>query len=172
MKIYPTNKTIIKSLKDTWSSIFLDMNDYGIKNNKAYRYILVVIDKLSKIGWIIPLKNKYAQSIFDAFSQIFISSKRKPNLLETDDSKEYANKNFNEFSNKNNTERFFRNTALGAVFAENFNRTICNRLKKPVFEKIIADWLSELSSVIKKMKIQATAQRNWLTFKLPKFQMK
>ena len=29
---YPTNKTKIKSIYDTWSSDLLDMNDYGIKN--------------------------------------------------------------------------------------------------------------------------------------------
>ena len=37
--IYPTNKTKIKSSDDTCSSDSLDMNDYGIKNNKGYRYI-------------------------------------------------------------------------------------------------------------------------------------
>ena len=83
MEIYPTNKTIIKSIDDTWSSDLLDMNDYVNKNNKGYRYILVVIDNFSKYGWTIPLKNKYGQSITDAFSQIIKTSKRKPNLLET-----------------------------------------------------------------------------------------
>ena len=29
---YPTNKTIIKPIDDTWSSDLLDMNDYGTKN--------------------------------------------------------------------------------------------------------------------------------------------
>ena len=42
-------------------------------------------------------------------------------------------KKFDEFSNKHNNTRFSRNTALGAVFAETFNRTICNLLKKPFF---------------------------------------
>ena len=32
-KNYLTNKTIIKSIDDTWSSDLLDMNDYGIKTN-------------------------------------------------------------------------------------------------------------------------------------------
>ena len=36
-KNYPSNKTIIKSIDDTWSSDLLDMNDYGSKNNKGYR---------------------------------------------------------------------------------------------------------------------------------------
>ena len=61
------------------------MNDFGIKNNKGYRYILVMIDIFSKFGWTIPLKNNYAHSITDAFSQIIKTSRRKPNLLETDD---------------------------------------------------------------------------------------
>ena len=45
-KNYETNKTMIKSIDDTWSSDLIDMNDYGPKNNKGYRYILVVVDIL------------------------------------------------------------------------------------------------------------------------------
>ena len=67
MRNYPTNKTMIKSVDETWSSDFLDMNDYGPKNNRSYRYIFVVIDNYSKFGWTIPLKNKFSQSITDAF---------------------------------------------------------------------------------------------------------
>ena len=65
---YPTNKTVIKSFDGTWSSDLLDMNDYGINNDKGYRYILVVIDNFSKFVWTIPLKNKYVQSITCIFS--------------------------------------------------------------------------------------------------------
>ena len=140
---------MIKSIDDTWSSDLLDMNDYGPKNNRGYRYILVVVDNFSKFGWTKPLKNKYSQSITDAFSQIIKTSKRKPNLLESDDGKEYVNKIFNEFLNNNKIKRYSRYTDKGAVFAERFNKTIRNLLKKPVFEKGRADWLSELPSVIK-----------------------
>ena len=148
-KNYETNKTMIKSIDDTWSSDLLDRNDYGPKNNRGYRYILVIVDNFSKFGWTIPLKNKYSQSITDAFSQIIKKSKRKPNLLETDDGKEYVNKIFNEFLNNNKIKRYSRYTDKGAVFAERFNRTIRNLLKKPVFLAGNADWLSELPSVIK-----------------------
>ena len=148
-KNYPTNKINIKSIDDTWSSDLLDMNDYGTKNIKGYRYILVVIDNFSKFGRTISLKNKYAQSKTDAFSQIIKTSRRKPNLLETDDGKEYVNKIFSEFLINHNNKRCSRNTTLGAVFAERFNRTIRNLLKKPVFEKGSADWISELPSVTK-----------------------
>ena len=145
-----TNKTMIRSIDDTWSSDLLDMNDYRPKNNKGYRYIFVVIDNFSKLGWKIPLKNKYAQSITDAFSHIVKSSKRKPNLLDTDDGQEYVNKIFNEFLINNNIKIYSRYTDKGAVFAERFDRTIGNLLKKPVFETGNAIWLSELPSVINK----------------------
>ena len=150
---YPTNKTKIKSIDVTWSSGLLDMNDYGPKNNSGHRYILVVIDNSSVFGWTIPLKNKYAQSITDAVSQIINISRRKPNLLETDDGKEYVNKNFNEFLNNHNIKRYSRNTALGAVFPKRFNRTIRNLSEKPVFLAGDADWIIELPSVIKQNNI-------------------
>ena len=149
-KNQPTKKTLIKSIDDTWSSDLLDMNDYSPKNNKGYRYTLVVIDNFSNFRWTFPLKNKYAQSKTDAFSQIIKTSGRKPNLLKTDDGKDYANKIFNEFSNKHNLKLYSRNTALGAVIAERFNRTIRSLLKKPMFLAGNADWLSELASVTKK----------------------
>ena len=76
------------------------MNYYGSENNRGYRYIIVVVSNFSKIGWTIPLMNKYAQAMTDAFLQIVKKSKRKPALLETDDANEYINKLFNKFFNK------------------------------------------------------------------------
>ena len=80
------------------------------------------------------MENKYAQPKLDSFSQIVESSKRRPNLLKTDDGKEYVYKIFNEFLNNHNIERYSRNTALGAVFAEKINRTL-RSLKKGLFSR-------------------------------------
>ena len=91
-KNYETNKTLLKSIDDTWSADLLQMDDYGVENNKGYRYILTVIDNFSKLGWTVPLKNKFAKTVTEAFSNIINNSKRKPKLLETDDGKEFTNK--------------------------------------------------------------------------------
>ena len=53
-KYYLTNKTIVKHNHDTWSMDLLDMVDYGVKNNKRFRYILVVIVNFSKFGYVVP----------------------------------------------------------------------------------------------------------------------
>ena len=148
-KYYPTNKTDVYYIDDIWSLDILDLKDYGPKNNRGYRYVLVIIDNFSKFGWTIPLKNKNAQTIKDSFENILISSKRKPNLVESDRGKEFYNNIFQDFLNKNNIKLYSRNSSYGAVFAERFNRTIRDLLKKIVFEQGDAKWIDVLQTITK-----------------------
>ena len=78
-----------------------------------------------------------------------ISSKRKPNLIESDRGKEFYNNIFQDFLNKNNIKIYSRNSSYGAVFAERFNRTIRDLLKKIVFEKGDANWIDVISTITK-----------------------
>ena len=93
---YATNKTDVHHVDDTWSLDILDLIDYGPENNRGYRYVLVIFDNFSKFGWTVPLKSKNAQSIKDSFENIIISSKRKPNLIESDRGNEFYNNLFQE----------------------------------------------------------------------------
>ena len=146
-KNYVTNKTDVYHIDDIWSLDILDLKDYGPKNNRGYRYVLVTIDNFSKFGWTIPLKNKNAQTIKDSFENILTNSKRKPNLIETDRGKEFYNNIFQDFLNKNNIKLYSRNSSYGAVFAERFNRTIRDLLKKIVFENGDANWIDVLQTI-------------------------
>ena len=94
---YITNKTDVYHIDDIWGLDILDLKDYGPENNRGYRYVLVVIDNFSKIGWTIPIKNKNAQTIKDSFENIIIYSKRKPDLIESDRGKEFYNNIFQNF---------------------------------------------------------------------------
>ena len=148
-KNYATNKTDVYHIDDVWSLDILDLKDYGPKNNKGYGYVLVVIDNFSKFGWTSALKNKSAQTIKDSFENILISSKRKPGLIESDRGKEFYNNIFQDFLNKNNIKLNSRNSSYGAVFAERFNRTIRDLLKKIVFEQGDAKWVDILPTITK-----------------------
>ena len=57
-KNYPTNKIFYNHIDEIWSIDLVDMIDYKISNNKGYRYIFVMIDKISKYLWCVPSKNK------------------------------------------------------------------------------------------------------------------
>ena len=148
-KYYPTNKTDVYHIDDIWSLDILDLKDYGSENNRGYRYVLVTIDNFSKFGWKIPLKNKKALTIKDSFENVLISSKRKPNLIETDRGKEFYNNLFQDFLNKNDIKLYSRNSSYGVVFAQRFNRTIRDLLKKPVFEKGDGNWIDILPTITK-----------------------
>ena len=148
-KNYPRNKTDVYYIDDIWSLDILDLKDYGPENNRGYRYVLVIIDNFSKYGWTVPLKNKNAQTIKDSFENILITSKRKPKLIESDKGREFYNNIFQDFLNKNNIKLYSRNTSLGAVFAERFNRTIRDLLKRPVFEKGDGNWIDVIPTITK-----------------------
>ena len=96
-----------------------------------------------------PLKNKNASTIKDSFENIIIHSKRKPNLIESDRGKEFYNSIFQDFLNKNNIKLYSRNSSYGAVFAERFNRSIRDLLKKIVFERGDANWIDILPTITK-----------------------
>ena len=148
-KSYPTNKTDVYHIDEIWSLDILDLKDYGPENNRGYRYVLVIIDKFSKFGWTVSLKVKNAQTIKDSFGIVLINSKRSPNLTETDRGKEFYNNILQSFLNNNNINFYSRNSYLGAVFAERFNKSIRDLLKKTVFERGDGNWIDILSTIIK-----------------------
>ena len=88
-KNYATNDTDVYHIDDIWSLDIFDLKEYGHKNNRGYRYVLVIIDNLSKFRWTVPINNTKAQTIKDSFENFIISSKSKPNLIESDRGKKF-----------------------------------------------------------------------------------
>ena len=72
--------------------------------------------------------------------------------MESDRGAEWYDSIFQDFLKLKNIHHYSRFTDKGPSTAEQVIRTIPNFLKKPIFEKERADWLSELPSVIKKYK--------------------
>ena len=88
----------------------------------------------------------------NSFENNVLTSKRKPNLIETDREKEFYDNFFQNFSNTNNIKHYSRKSLLGAVSAESFNRTISDFLERPVFEKTESNWIDVLSVITKQYK--------------------
>ena len=76
------------------------------------------------------MKKEIGQRTKDTFEILLISSKSKPNSASTDNGKEFVSKNFREFFQLKNDEKFQKR----AVFAEKFKGTNGNLLEKLVFE--------------------------------------
>ena len=100
-----------------------------------------MIDNFSYFRWRAPLQNKKTQSIKDSFENFLITSKNKLNLTETDRDSKFYNNIFQNFLNKNNNKIYSRNTSLGTVFAERFNRTSRYLLERPIFREGDDNWI-------------------------------
>ena len=88
------------------------------------------------------------------FQKKLISSKRIPNLFETDRGKEFFKQIFQNFLKNNNVKHYSRNSSLAAVFAERFNRIIGDLLEKLDFERGYGNWIDILPTITKQDKIR------------------
>ena len=61
------------------------------KFNKGFRFLLSVIDVVSKCTWVFPLKDKKGITITNAFQKILKESNRKPNKMWVDKESEFYN---------------------------------------------------------------------------------
>lgn len=82
---------VIKSIcpGERYQADLIDLKRYSEQNN-GYSWIFNCIDCYSKYLISMPLKNKLAESVSNAFKQIFATF-GKPKKLQTDNGKEFVN---------------------------------------------------------------------------------
>jgi hypothetical protein len=127
-KRFPRNKTLAIGIDSDWQADLCDVQDLA-RQNKGYRYILTVIDVLSKFAWAVPTKDKTPASTAVAFEKILKSSQRKPWRLYTDKGKEFTGKAFQDFLQKYDIKHIGSESPdVKASVAERYNRTLKQRL--------------------------------------------
>ena len=73
-----------------WGADLADMQLIS-KFNKGFRFLLFVIDILSKYAWVVSLKDKTGVSIVNALQRILKDCNRKPNKIWVDKGSEFYN---------------------------------------------------------------------------------
>ena len=157
-KHYETKKIIYNHIDEIWSFDLADMIYYKISNNKGYRYIIVIIDVFSECLWALPLKIKHGQTIANEVPNISSTSKRRPLKLQSDRGAEFYKSVFQNFLRAEKIQQCSRLTDKRPPIAERGIRNKRILLKKPVFENGTSNWLSELSSVFKKLLLHTTTR--------------
>ena len=114
-------------LDDTFASDLAQLDRYA-RENKGFKYILVVIDCFFKFLWTRPLKSKNAKDVTNAMSHILNQSKRIPKKLLTDNGKEYYNASFQRLMEKHHIHHYSTFSPLKASIAERVIRTIKEKL--------------------------------------------
>ena len=124
-KKFKRNKVIVNGIDDTWQADLVDINQLASLNNGT-KFLLTCIDVFSKFAWVIPLKNKSATSITNAFREIMQT--RTPNKMQTDKGKEFLNSEFSKFLQSNKVKLYTLNSEMKACVVERFNRTLKEKM--------------------------------------------
>ena len=98
--------------------------------NNGYRYMLNVIDVLSKYAWSVPLKDKTALSTLNAFKEIVNKSNRRPSKIWCDKGKEFYNKFMDEWLTENSITRYSTYSEHKSCIIERYNRTLKTKMFK------------------------------------------
>lgn len=127
-KRFLRNRIYVSQVDEQWEADLVDMQEFSTKNN-GFKYILTVIDILSKYLWAIPIKSKNSKNIVLAFDNIFKT--RKPLKIKTDKGREFENNEFKNLCVKNNINFFTsQDKKIKCSIVERVNRTLKNKMFK------------------------------------------
>ena len=126
-KRFKRNRVIVNGKDEQWQADLVDVHALK-KDNDGYRFLLTVIDVLSKYAWVVPLKDKTGKRLVDAFDAIFKKDGKVPERLQTDAGKEFLNKEFQRFLTSKDVRHFVTYNETKAQIVERFNRTLKNRM--------------------------------------------
>ena len=97
------------------------------RENKGFRYMLIIIDLFSKYAWAVPVKTKTGQDVSVAMESV-LRQNRTPKNLHTDRGKEFYNKNFQELMKLYKINLYSTYSNLKASVCERFNRTLKHKM--------------------------------------------
>ena len=123
---FQRQRTRVTDIDEQWQLDLADVSGLK-KQNDGFTFLLCAIDVLSKYAWVVPLKQKTGKEMIRGLKQIFKEDNRRPVRIQSDQGKEFTNK---EFLNAFKDIHFFttRNTDTKASIVERFQRTLKARM--------------------------------------------
>jgi hypothetical protein len=118
-----------EGLDDLWSADLADVQHLA-SDNDGVRYLLVVIDVLSKFAWCRPLKNKSGEAVAAALQDVFDASGRVPRKFRSDRGTEFLAKTTRNLLKRHNIVFYTADNYSKASHAERFIRTLKGRMWK------------------------------------------
>jgi hypothetical protein len=139
-KKFPKLKVRSDGIDDVWSMDLVDMRSWSDFND-GYKWMLNVIDVWSRYAWSIPMKNKNAKTVLDAFKQIIKESERKPKRIWVDEGTEFYNQQMTRFIKGNDIIRYSTYGDSKSVMVERLNRTLKTEMWKQFTELQTNNWI-------------------------------
>ena len=139
---------MVLNIDQQWVADLVEMQRYW-RQNRGVRYLLTVIDVLSKYAWVRPIKRKTGAELLKAFESI-VSEGRRPQTLQTDKGKEFYNTTLQRWLKKEGIRHFSTLGDAKASIVERFNRTLKSRLYRYFTAANTTQYLDILPSLVQR----------------------
>lgn len=146
-KFFARRNTVIKGLNDLYQADLVEMIPHS-KINGGYKYILTLIDCFSKMAYASPLKSKAGKEVAQAMQNIISRHKLRFKHLQTDEGKEFYNKQFSNLMVKYTINHYSTNSEKKASIIERFNRTLKGDMYKRFSLSGSYRWVDTLPGLI------------------------
>ena len=146
-KHFTKRYVFVRNVDDIFGADLIDMQALS-KQNKGYKYILMVEDIFSKYGWAVPLKTKTGIAVRDALKQIF--KQHVPKKLWTDAGWEFYNNEVKTLLKKHDITLYSTENEEKCSVIERWNRTIKTKLWKYFTANHTHKYIDVLDALIEK----------------------
>ena len=127
-KRFSRRRVIASNVDWIWTMDLLDIHQLA-RQNRNFRYILVVLDIFSRFAWARPLKDKTGSSVASALQDIITSAGRQPKKIWSDRGTEFYNATVNRLLNRDGIELYSTHNEPKASIAERFIRTLRSKIE-------------------------------------------
>ena len=145
-KNYLRRHVDIRHIDETWQADLVEMLPYE-KENNGYKYILTIIDTISKFAWAVPVKTKNGKAVTTAMESE-LQKGRVPKNLQVDRGKEFHNSHFENLMKGYNINLYSTFSNLKASICERFNRTLKNKMGMQFSLQGNYKWLDILTNLV------------------------
>ncbi|GFU87493.1 uncharacterized transposon-derived protein F54H12.3 [Trichonephila clavipes] len=122
---FQRRKTIAYGINELWQSDLLDMQKLS-RYNEGYRYILTIIDVMSRFLRAFPVKDKKASTTKQVLQKVF--KKVKPKNFQTDKGTDFYNKIVRAMLKRYKIHHYSTKSETKCAILERAHRTLRERL--------------------------------------------
>ena len=144
---FPRNRVIVSGYKRQCDCDLMDMQKLS-ESNDGVRYLIVVIEILSRFLWVEPVKDKTGKSLVKGLQNVF-NRGGKAELYRMDKGTEFTNRLVVNFFRQEGVRIYFtENTEVKANYAERVIRTLRGRLFRYLTFKNSDRYIDDLQNIV------------------------
>ena len=121
------DRIVVQGIDAQHSMDLADMQKYANENN-GVRFLLCVVDSLSKYAWVLPLLDKRPYTVSVALSKLYSKNKRVPKTVRSDRGTEFMGLQTQNLFKKLGIKHYTADNRTKAAISERFIRTLKEKI--------------------------------------------